>query len=440
MGDGAVSGRVRIRRTVPPPVLLLLLLAPVPGRAQTDVDDAVAAALANDGVRSALSALEHDADRTATLLARLASIVSPSGAEHERARAVAHEMRALGLQRVRVDEGPNAVGVIPGRSGRALVFVSTLDDLTTVPAFQRAFGPPRISPDRVIGPGTNTSSTTAAMLAAARAFAASGLVPEHDLVFAAVAQEETGLQGMRRLYEEWRDRAVAFVDILGDGRSITYGALGIHWWKVQAEGPGGHTLQGGLPNVNQGIARAVDRIFRLPQPEAHPESRTVLNVAVLSSGEVFNHKPESGWFSLDVRSLDGTLIESIEEDVRAVLRETSAETDISFAMEAVTRIPAAQIPGLEDSELVRTAGAIARWMNLEPTFSNAGSANSNVALAGGTPAIGIGGGRGGARGSLDEWADRAAMMRTARHVFLLASILGGTVGPGAGPGRFPEAP
>ena len=429
MPGGTCPVRGLVRRTARATPAAVILLIPIPGLAQTLSERRVTEALGDDRVRSALSALDGGADHAAELLARLGTIVSPSGAEHERARAVAEEMRAIGLQQVRVDDGPNAVGLIPGRSGRALVFVSTLDDLATVPAYQRAFGPPRISPDRVTGPGTNTSSTTAAMLTAAKALAASGLAPEHDLVFAAVAQEETGLNGMRRLYAEWRDRAVAFVDILGDGRSITYGALGIHWWKVHVDGPGGHTLQGGLPNVNQGIARAVDRIFQLPQPGAHPEARTVLNVAVLSSGEVFNHKPETGWFSLDIRSLDGNELESIEKAVRAILREVGAETGVSFEMEAVTQIPGAQIPGMADSDLVRTSAAIARSMDLQPTFSNAGSANLNVALAGGTPAIGLGGGRGGQRGSLDEWADRAAMMRSARHVFLLATIFGGALGP-----------
>ena len=59
--------------------------------------------------------------------------------------------------------------------------------------------------DRVVGPGTNTSSTTAAMLTAARALVAAGVEPENDLVFAAVAQEETGLDGMRDLYREYGD-------------------------------------------------------------------------------------------------------------------------------------------------------------------------------------------------------------------------------------------
>ena len=61
-------------------------------------------------------------------------------------------MREIGLSNVAVNETPNAVGVIPGRSGRALVFVSTLDDLATVAENQRAAsGPPRVEDDRVVG-------------------------------------------------------------------------------------------------------------------------------------------------------------------------------------------------------------------------------------------------------------------------------------------------
>ena len=155
----------------------------------------------------------------------------------------------------------------------------------------------------------------------------SGLRPEHDLVFAAVAQEETGLKGMQALYAQWKDRALAFVDILGDGHSITYGAITIHWWKVVASGPPGHSLNGGVPNVNQGIGRAVDRILQLPQPERYRDRRLVINVAMLQSGAVYNHKPDTGWFSLDVRSLDGARVEEVEAEVRKILAGVTAETD-----------------------------------------------------------------------------------------------------------------
>lgn len=396
-------------------------------------------ALDRPGVEKALDRLAELSDTAARFLVEIGGIPSPSGQEHDRAVAVAARMRASGLESVRVTDAPNVIGVIPGRSGRALVFVSTLDDLATVAEHQRAAdGPPRIEGDRVVGPGTNTSLTTVAMLAAAEAYLAAGLQPEHDLVFAAVAQEETGLQGMKSLYPLYRDRAIGFVDILGEGRSISYGALGIHWWRVEASGPPGHTLRGGLPNVNQAIAQAVDRIFSLPwasRTDASDVSRTRLNISILESGAVYNHKPAEGWFSLDLRSMEAEIIARMEGEVTRVLEEVSAETGIALEMIPFQRTPGGRIPGALDSELVTVAAAISEYVGYSPRFSESGSANLNIAIAGGTPAIGLGGSRGGDRGKPTEWADIGALMDTARHTLLLAATLGGTVdGPHASTG------
>jgi acetylornithine deacetylase/succinyl-diaminopimelate desuccinylase-like protein len=402
-------------------LLLGLLLAPRPAAAQRSLPRA----LADPAVASALASADAGRERTAQLLAELGGIISPSGHEGDRASAVAAEMRRIGLADVTLDASPNVVGRIRGRSGKALVFVSTLDDLATVAAHQAAtHAKPRIEGDRVIGPGTNTSTTTAALIAAADALLKSGLRPEHDLVFAAVAQEETGLKGMHALYEAWKDRALAFVDILGDGHSITYGAITIHWWKVVASGPPGHSLNGGVPNVNQGIGRAVDRILQLPQPERYRDQRVVINVAMLQSGAVFNHKPETGWFSLDVRSLDQARVEEVETEVRKILAQVTAETTIRFAMEPDQLTPGGQVAGLKNSPLVTTAAAISAYLGYAAQLGNAGSSNMNVPLGHGTPAIGIGGERGGQRGFADEWADIPQMMRTAKHLVLLAATIG----------------
>jgi acetylornithine deacetylase/succinyl-diaminopimelate desuccinylase-like protein len=385
----------------------------------------LAEALGDGSVQEALRRIDGRAETMGAELARIGAIPSPSGREHERAAATAELMRSIGLSDVTLDDTPNAVGRIPGRSGQALVFISTLDDLETVSEHQRrADGPPRVECNRVVGPGVNTSATTIAMLAAAEAFLKTGLGPEHDLVFAAVAQEETGMTGMKRLYADYRDRAIGFVDILGDGRSITYGALGIHWWRVIASGPPGHSLGGGLPNVNQGIGRAVDRILSLPHPEREAASRTVINVGIIQSGSVYNHKPGHGWFSLDIRSLEADVIAAVEEAVRAVLRAVGGETGIEFEMEPFLLTPGGQIPDAEQSPLVRKSVAVSEYLGLDPQLGNAGSSNMNVAIAGGTPAIGLGGERGGRRGFPDEWADIPAMVRTAKHVLLLAVTLG----------------
>jgi len=406
-------------------VIALLALAALVTTREATAQRPLAQALADPQVAAALAAVDARRDDTARWLATIGGIESPSGQERERAEAVAAEMRRIGLADVTVDTAPNVTGRIRGRSGKALIFVSTLDDLATVAAHQRATtATPRIDGDRVVGPGTNTSTTTAAIVAAADALLGAGLVPEHDLVFAAVAQEETGLVGMKALYEQWKDRALAFVDVLGDGHSVAYGAITIHWWKVVASGPGGHSLNGGVPNVNQGIGRAVDRILQLPHPERHKADRVVVNVAMLQSGAVYNHKPETGWFSLDVRSLDGTRVEEVEAEVRRILAGVTAETTIRFEMQPFQITPGGQIPGLRDSALVTTAAAISAHLGYTAQLGNAGSANLNVPLGHGSVAIGIGGNRGGQRGFADEWGDIPQMMRTAKYLVLLAATIG----------------
>ncbi|MFT4862636.1 MAG: acetylornithine deacetylase/succinyl-diaminopimelate desuccinylase-like protein [Pseudohongiellaceae bacterium] len=385
--------------------------------AQRTLEDA----LADSAVQNGLAEIEATRDLSAAQLVQIGGIISPSGQELERAHAVAAIMNQIGLQGVQVTASPNAIGRIPGTSGKAVVFVATLDDLATVAAHQAAANSlPIIDGDRVVGAGTNTSLTTIALLSAARALINQGLKPEHDIVFAAVAQEETGLIGMRALYDDYKDRALAFVDVLGEGNGISYGALGIHWWRINAYGPAGHTLNGGLPNINQAIARSVDRILQIPDPQLYADRRTRLNVAILNSGAVFNHKPETGWFSLDVRSLDPEHIESMEQQTRAILSDVSAQLGIRLEMEPVSMTPPGQIPGALASSLVQNSIAISNFLGTSPTLSNAGSANLNVAIAGGTLSIGISSERGGRRGFPDEWADIQILQRTAKNVFLTA--------------------
>jgi acetylornithine deacetylase/succinyl-diaminopimelate desuccinylase-like protein len=397
--------------------LCIALSLSAPALAQRPLDNTI-----NDpAVQRGLAQIDATRNLSAQQLVTIGGIISPSGQELERAQAVAALMREIGLQDVEITASPNAIGRIPGSSGKAIVFVATLDDLATVAEHQRAAGtPPVIEGDRVVGPGTNTSLTTIALLSAARALIEQGFTPEHDIVFAAVAEEETGLRGMRALYADYEDRALEFIDVLGEGSSLSYGALGIHWWRVHAYGPPGHTLNGGLPNVNQAIGRAVDRILQIPDPALFDERRTRLNVAILSSGAVFNHKPETGWFSLDVRSLDPEHIASMEQQTQAILTQVTAELGISFEMESVSKTPPGQIPGALNSELVQNSIAISNFLGTDPTLSNAGSANLNVAIAGGTLSIAISSERGGQRGFADEWADLEVLQRTAKNVFLTA--------------------
>ncbi len=372
----------------------------------------------NPSQKAALEFLDSQSLKAAEMLVDIGGIISPSGSEHQRAQKVAEYMREIGLSEVHVDNLPNAIGIIPGRSDKVLVFISTLDDLETVALHQKESGQsPYIEGEQVIGPGTNTSSITVSMLLAAEAILKSGEQPAYTLVFAAVAQEETGLKGMHAVYEKYKDKSFGFVDILGDGRNISYGAMGIHWYKVKAFGPAGHTLRGGLPNVNQAIAKAIDRIFQMD----YKEDRTVVNISIIESGKVFNHKPEKAWFSLDMRSLNNATLAEMESRVKQILAEVMEQTNIELKLEPYQITPGGQIPDVLETPLLVRAQEVSRYLGYEPNMSNAGSSNMNIAIAGGTSAIGLGGERGGQRGFPDEWASIPNMVMAAKHVYLLAS-------------------
>jgi hypothetical protein len=111
--------------------------------------------------------------------------------------------------------------------------------------------------------------------------------------------------------------------------------------------------------------------------------------------------------------------------VREILAGVQSETGIELRMEPEQLTPGGQIPGFRESALVRTSGAIARHLGLEPRLGNAGSSNMNIPLGAGVSAIGLGGERGGERGFPGEWADIPSMIRAAQHVFLLAVAIGG---------------
>ncbi len=375
--------------------------------------------LGNKNIKSSLEWIDASENRAVETLISLASIVSPSGKELARALFIAERMRAIGLQDVHVDAICNVIGRIKGRSGSAIIFINMIDDLPEVADLQNTgkYYPHRVE-ERVIGPATDIQSMAAAVLLAAEALIRAGITPEHDIVFASVAQEETGLTGMKALFELWKDHAIAWVDVLGDGQKIVYGAPFIHWWKIIAYGRGGHTEEK-LSNVNLGIVRAVDSILSLPYPKQCED--TFINVGMIQSGRTYNHKPESGWFSLDVRSMSREIIYEIDTEVRAILGRVKEETGIRLEMESVTILDGGQVFGARESRLVQLASEISLHLGYQPTISPKGCCNMIVPVSHGCIAIGLHGDRGGQRATAEEWASIQAMMRTAKYITLLAA-------------------
>ncbi|MBM3291978.1 M20/M25/M40 family metallo-hydrolase [Candidatus Bathyarchaeota archaeon] len=349
---------------------------------------------------------------------KLAKIYAPSGAETPRAEDIVKKFKEYGLSKSHVDSHLNAVGMLDG-SGPTIAYIATMDDLATVADYVKTWDKPIIeSEGKMVGPGTNSSATCASLLGIAKLFTFPWVKPHARIYFVACAQEETALNGMKGFIKDHGNEIDYILETGGGLGGITYGAIGIHWFKIHFKGERGHTLNGGLPNVTRAIAKAVDKIFNIPLPQ-EAEKRTLLNIAMLGAAKVYNHKSEDGWFSVDLRSMDNENLRKIKEEIFKIADEAAKEQGYQYYIEPYSEIPAGQIPGGRENKLVKMAEAAYKQFGIEPTLSNRAASNCNVSFAKGIPTVGMSGNRGALRDTPNEYANIEPVLKGAKLHFLL---------------------
>ena len=350
---------------------------------------------------------------------KLALIYAPSGNEVLRAEYLVEKFKEYGIANAHIDTSGNAVALIDKGEGPTVAILGTMDDLATVADMVKTYDKPIVEEDgKLIGPGTHISATLSNILVLAKLF----LLPEvhfkGKVYLVGVVQEETGLIGIKGFLRDHPGEVDYVIDIMAGIGRMSYGGIGIHWFKLHFKGPKAHTLRGPGPNVTKGVAKAVPRLFAIPLPE-----NSYLNISMLGAGKVFNHRGDDGWLSVDLRSIENQVIADITEKIKKIANEIASEEELEAWIEPVVETPAGQIPGARDSPLVRVAEEIVKVMGYEPSLSNRGSCNMNVGVAQGVLSISTGGDRGGARDSLESYANIEPVMQGAKWVFLTTYIL-----------------
>lgn len=356
---------------------------------------------------------------------KIARIYSPSGNEVLRAEYIAEKFREYGIHNAYVDGNGNAIGLIKGEGeGPTVTFLGTMDDLATVAEMVKSWDKPiEETEGKLIGPGTNSSASCATIIGLAKLFTLPEVRFKGRIYLVGVVQEETGLTGIKGFLSDHPDEVDYLIDIMAGTGSISYGALGIHWFKIHFKGYRGHTLGGGLPNVTRGVAKAVDRIFSIPLPSEPPEKKTFLNIAMLGAGKVFNHKYDDGWFSVDLRSMDNDIINITKEKILSIVKTVAEEEQLEWWVEKFSETPAGQIPGARDSKLVRVAEEATKVLGSKVSLSNRGSSNMNVGISKQIPSISVGGNRGGERDTTEEYANIEPVLTGIKLNFLIGFIL-----------------
>ena len=365
--------------------LALLLAAAVSGQ---DLTDQAKAIQARPDVQRALSRVDAQRERILAEWRTLTEINAPSGKERERAEAVRQLLDTCKLDSVYFDAKGNLIAVRKGvGEAKPVVFDAHLDTVFQEGLKVKA----EIRDGKMFAPGVGDNTRNVeALLASIRALGDASLRTQADLIFVFSVEEESTMAGARHFVEQNRDRIGQYVALDSGNDRVTYGGLGIDWYKFHFLGPGGHTRSATPPySATLPLARAITRIYALELPR-DPEVN--LNIGMLGGSEVVNAKAADAWFTVDLRSTDQKALDELERKITAIIREEAERAGIQFRTEMVVdKLPAAQIPGLRDSFTVRMSEAVHRAVGFNTLkLSNTASNNANIAVLAGIPAVSTG--------------------------------------------------
>jgi tripeptide aminopeptidase len=381
-------------------------------------------------VAQAITWLEQNFPRQIEEWIRIAEMQGKSEHEEERGRYVAAAMQREGLA-VTTDSIGNVIGVRKGRGGGpSIVFAAHLDIVHALGTDLKV----RRNGDTLHAPGIfDNSASVANMLAVIRALNSAKIETQGDLIFIGTAQEEVGLKGMA-YWLDHNPRPGLLVSMDGGLGPINYGALGIYWTKYYYRGAGSHTLTSvGKPHPARAAAAAIQRIYELTIPEGR--GGAVYNVGQIHGGVIFNGIPQEVWFSMDLRSVNPALLDSLDAEIDRRARQAAEREKVEFVKEVVTKNRAG---GTEEMlrdrrahPLVQTAIDIQKWLGIQTGGREAmaiGSTDGNEGVVRGIPTIAIGRSYGGNQHTLSEWAHWPSAMLGTKLTLLLAVTMGGGAG------------
>jgi tripeptide aminopeptidase len=377
-------------------------------------------------VKSAMALLEQNFPQQLEEWVTLTEMPGKSRLEQQRGAYVKAVFEREGLV-VRVDSIGNVTGVRKGTGGGPTIVIAAHTDIVFPPETNTRV---RRSGDTLFAPGIGDNTASVAnMLATLRTMNRARFRSKGDIVFIATVQEELGLKGM----EYWLQHNVA-PDLLivpdGDYGVVEYGALGIYWTKYVFTSAGSHTLMSrGKPTPVRALSEVIDRLYALQFP-ALPDG-AVLNIGQVRGGEIFNAVPQELYFTVDLRSSDAQLLDSLDRAVLRIARDVADKHKLGLRVEVEQKNRAGgtakQLAGARAHPLVQTAVDINRALGMSRGMPGAeeaiatGATDANPGVVRKIPSISIGGSKGADIHQLTEYALAPSALPSTKLLYLLAA-------------------
>ena len=377
-------------------------------------------------VKSAMAMLEQRFPSQVEEWIRIAEMPGKSRLEQQRGAYVKSVFEKEGLK-VSVDSIGNVTGVRKGTGGGPTIVIAAHTDIVFPPETNTKV---RRSGDTLFAPGVGDNTASVAnMLSTLRVMNATKFTSTGDIIFIGTVQEELGLKGM----EYWlQHNPKPDLLIVPDGAygSVAYGALGIYWTKFVFTHPGAHTLSSrGIPTPVKAVAKAIDRLYQL-QFEALPNG-AVMNIGQIHGGNIFNAVPQELYFTVDLRSSDPALLDSLDRTIARITKEVADEQKVGLRVEVEQKSGAGgtekQLEGARAHPIVQTAVDINRALGMSPGMPGAseavatGATDANPGVVRKIPSIAIGGSKASGAHQLTEFALASSALPSTKLLYLLTA-------------------
>lgn len=377
-------------------------------------------------VKSAMAMIEKNFPQQVEEWVKITEMPGKSGLEQVRGAYVKSVFEKEGLK-ASVDSIGNVTAVRKGTGGGPTIVIMAHIDVVfpnETPKKVRRVGDTLYAP----GVGDNTASV-GNMLATLRTMNATKFTSKGDIIFVATTQEELGLKGA----DYWlRNNPRPDLLIVPDGSygSVAYGALGIYWTKYVFTGPGAHTLASrGRPTPVRALAAAIDRLYQLQFP-ALPDG-AVMNIGQIHGGNIFNAVPQELYFTVDLRSSDPVLLDSLDRTITRVTQQVADEYKVGLRVEIEQKNQAGgtekQLAGARAHPLVQTAVDINRALGMTAGMPGAmeavatGATDANPGVVRKIPSIAIGGSKASGAHQLSEYAIASSALPSTKLLYLLTA-------------------
>ena len=219
---------------------------------------------------------------------------------------------------------PNILALVPGKDrSRRIVFEAHIDTVSVhgmaIPAFE-----PVISDGRIYGRGScDTKGGLAAMMCAMVSLRQQAIVPEHDILFAAVVDEEFSYRGVVALCDWLQQQQSSVAATRGHltqtilavvaeptDLRLVVASKGVLRWRIETIGLAAHSSK---PHLGRNAIVAMARVIELLERNTHKLNEkqhpllgsATLNIGLIRGGEQVNTVPERCVIELDRRLLPG---------------------------------------------------------------------------------------------------------------------------------------